>query len=381
MKSRAVLLLSALAAGCATAPVPLPPDHLFVDHLFAASSDRISADDVFAISPEMKRYIATELIVQANIKGRQRALVDALYGMDQLKLEYDSAATRNAAQAFEARAGNCLSLVIMTSALAKELGLSVQYQLVLNDETWGRSGDIYLSIRHVNLTLSRDHSRHESVRPEPLTIDFIPPSDLRAPRTKALSEQTIIAMYMNNRAVETLAQGKMNDAYAWARAAIDRDPGFLNAYNTLGAVYYRHGNLKEAGQAYSYVLEREPENVRAIANLVANLNAQGLTAEAAELNRKLERLDPDPAFGNFTRGMAALRIGDYKAARDLFAKEVDRASYYHEFQYWLAVAYAGLGDVEHAREHLTLAMENSTTRKERDLYAAKLERIKTAHPQ
>ena len=379
MKSPAVLLLSAMLAACATAPVSPPPGHLFDDHLFAAPSEHITGDDVFAVSPAMKHYLGAELALQAHIKGRQQALVDALYGMDQLKLEYDSAATRNAAQAFEARAGNCLSLVIMTSALAKELGLSVQYQLVLNDETWGRSGDIYLSIRHVNLTLSRDHSRQESIKSEPLTIDFIPPSDLRAARTKAIGEHTIIAMYMNNRAVESLAQGKMNDAYAWVRAAIDRDPGFLNAYNTLGAVYHRHGDLKEAGQAYGYVLEREPENTRVMSNLVANLNAQGRTVEAANLARRLERLDPDPAFGNFNRGMAAIRNGDYKAARDLFAREVDRAGYYHEFQYWLAVAYAGLGDVEHAREHLTLAMENSTTRKEHDLYAAKLERIKATH--
>jgi transglutaminase-like putative cysteine protease len=54
--------------------------------------------------------------------------VQALYQPDQIRLEYDAAVTRNAAQAFEARTGNCLSLVIMTAALARELGLTVRYQ-------------------------------------------------------------------------------------------------------------------------------------------------------------------------------------------------------------------------------------------------------------
>ncbi|HQW38056.1 MAG TPA: hypothetical protein PLO00_05030, partial [Usitatibacteraceae bacterium] len=60
------------------------------------------------------------------------------------------------------------------------------------------------------------------------------------------------------------------------------------------------------------------------------------------------------------------------------AKEVDRAPYYHEFHFWLAVALANLGEPEGARRHLALAMENSTTRRDHDLYAAKLQRIGSA---
>jgi hypothetical protein len=62
---------------------------------------------------------------------------------------------------------------------------------------------------------------------------------------------------------------------------------------------------------------------------------------------------------------------DYARARDLFAKEAARSAGYHEFHYWLARAYVGLGDVAQARRHLEIAMENSTTRRDHDLYAAK----------
>ena len=83
-----------------------------------------------ALSDAVRDYAARQMHTLLRQRGPQQGLVDALYSKGQLKLEYDSAMTRNAAQAFEARAGNCLSLVIMTAAFAKHLGLPVRYQSV-----------------------------------------------------------------------------------------------------------------------------------------------------------------------------------------------------------------------------------------------------------
>ena len=89
-------------------------------------------------------------------------------------------------------------------------------------------------------------------------------------------------------------------------------------------------------------------------------------------------MDPDPPFGYFNRGLAAHAGWRHQAAKEAFAKEVARAPDYHEFHFWLAVAYLNLGEVEQARKHLTVAMKNSTTRRDHDLYAAKLDRINAA---
>jgi len=380
MKIWAVLLASTLLAACASLPGP-PPEGLIADRLFAPPSERISVDDVFAVSPEMKRYVATEIADDVRTKGPQQGLFDALYSRDRLQLEYESAMTRNAAQAFAARAGNCLSLVIMTAAFAKEMGLTVTYQQTYTDETWGRMGDLYLSIGHVNLTLGMRYSEvgphfHQGDR---LTIDFLPPGDIRGLRSRVIGEETIVAMYMSNRAVESMAAGRLDDAYWWARAAIAQDPKFVSAYNTLGAVYLRHRDFAQAEAALRYALARAPKNTRVMSNLVPVLNALGRTTEANELVRKLAQLEPDPPFGFFDRGMVAMRTGDYRTAKEMFAKEVERAPYYHEFHFWLAAAHVGLGEYDLARAHMKLAMESSLTRGERDLYAAKLDKI-SAHP-
>ena len=374
MRTWASLLLCLLLAACAEAPVAQRPDALFNDQLFGTPSERISADDVFALTDEMRSYLNTDMARQFRAKGRQQALVDALYQRGQLKLEYDAAMTRNAAQAFDARSGNCLSLVIMTAAFAKELGLRVEYQSAFREETWSRAGNLYLRSGHVNLTLSRratDLQGSDASRP-PLTIDFLPAEAIGGLRTRSIDEATVVSMYMNNRAAEALVQGHLDDAYAWARAAVAHRPGFYSAYNTLGVIYLRHGDLAQAEQVFSHILEREPANTRVLYNLAAALGQLGRAGEAAEVRRKLAQIEPHPPFYYFNLGIAAMEHDDFRAARDLFAKEVARADYYHEFHFWLALASFRLGEIEPAREHLALAMQNSTTRRDHDLYAAKL---------
>jgi tetratricopeptide (TPR) repeat protein len=368
----AVLLLGLVLVACAAPPVQRP-DFLLRDELFGAPAERIRVEDVFALSDEMRRYARTEIASQLRANARNRGLFDALYQKGQLKLEYDSAVTRNAAQAFAARAGNCLSLVIMTAAFAKELGVEFQYQAAINDAAWSRSGNLYLRNGHINLMLGSGLRDVGSSRFDPpLMIDFLPPEELRGLRTRPIGEPTVIAMFMNNRATEALVDGRLDDAYWWARGAIDSDTAFLKTYNTLGVIYHRHNDLPQAERAFRYVLAREPANAAALSNLAQLERQQGRNAEADALDRELARVERSPPFHFFNLGLQAMKSGDFKAARDLFAKEVDRDPYYHEFHFWLAVADFRLGDVERAQRQLALALENSTTRGERDLYAAKL---------
>jgi len=388
MKTWVPLLVCTLLAACAAMPQAQRDERYFSDRLFAAPSERISAQDVFALSAGMKSYVDAEIAGPARVRGRQLALVDALYKQGQLKLEYDTEMTRNAAEAFEARTGNCLSLVIMTAAFAKELGLTVEYQKVFVDDAWARSGDLYLSIGHVNLTLG--HRRTDEggggyrvgVKPresDGLTIDFLPPEDMRGMRMRVIGEDVIVAMFMNNRAVEALSRGQLDDAYWWAREAVVQAPEFQMPYNTLGAIYRRHGNLKEAEQVLRHVLDREPANTQAMSNLVAVLDDLGRSDEARRLADRLRRMEPDPAFSHFNRGLAAMRDGDAKTAKEAFALEVARAPDYHEFHFWLALAQYSLGEIGPAREHMAIAMKNSTTQRDHELYAAKLDRLNHLH--
>ena len=377
------LALCATLAACANV-APLPrPDHLLADELFRPPTQAIRADDVFALSEAMRDYAGREMHTLLRQRGQQQGLVDALYSKGQLKLEYDAALTRNAAQAFEARAGNCLSLVIMTAAFAKHLGMPVRYQSVLIDDTWSREGDLYLASSHVNISLAKRavDARVGFDASHLLTIDFLPPDEVRGHRTRDVSETTIVAMYMNNRAVESLTRGQLDDAYAWARAAVLQDPGFLRAFNTLAVIYLRHGNLAPAERALQHVLGSEPANTQALSNLVRVLHAQGRGDDAESVSVRLARIEPFAPFYFYNLGRAAMRAGDYRRASELFGKEVDRAAYHHEFHFWLALAQFGLGDYDQVNRHLALAKEYSPTRGLQDRYAEKLKHLRSYRAQ
>ena len=375
--------VAALLAACATPPAPPPPGPLFHDALFKAPARPIDAAAVFAMSEPMKHYLRVDIARRLRNEGLQRGLINALYTHGELKLDYDSAITRNAAEAFDARSGNCLSLVIMTAAFAKELGLRVTYQSVDMEETWSRSQDIVFSNGHVNLVLAGRIGRLDPGYDETklLTIDFLPAEDILGQRARPISEDTVIAMYMNNRAAEALARGELDDAYAWARAALVRAPAFSSAHNTLGVIYLRHGNLREAQAVLEPLLQREPRNRQALSNLAMVVDQLGQADEAQALRARLARIEPDPPYAFFRSGLAAMRRGDYLSARALFGREIARADYNSEFHFWFAIASFKLGDVDQARKHLAIAMENSTTRGDHDLYAAKLDRLRALHTQ
>ena len=182
MRSWLLLCCVLTLIGCAASPPRVTQtEHLFDDSLFKPPLAPVVASAVLALTPAMRSYIKQDILPLVRSLGAQRALVEALYAKGQLLLEYDAMRTRNAAEAFEARAGNCLSLVIMTAAFAREMGLDVRFQTVVIDSAWERSGDLYFVIGHVNLMLGQRSSIYgvASVSTEWMTVDFVPGQDLQ----------------------------------------------------------------------------------------------------------------------------------------------------------------------------------------------------------
>jgi tetratricopeptide (TPR) repeat protein len=376
-KRLTVLLLCAVLAACAGAPPAAPPVSLLHDELFAPSAEVTGAGEVFALSEEMRRYAEVELKATMFRPDPRRALIDALYRRSQLGLSYDASMTRNAAEAFQARAGNCLSLVIMTAAFAKHLGLPVSYRHVLVDAMYTRQGDLTMANGHINLILDEVSARprREPPTPGPLQVDFLPPEDMRGARSVALQERTILAMFMNNRAAEALNEGRLDDSYAWARAAVREDPDFSAATNTLGVVYLRAGHRQQGEAALRAVLARVPNDVAALSNLLSLVQQDGREAEARQLGERLARLEPHPPFHFFDLGRAAMAEGDYAGAQKLFDRELSRQPLQHEVRFWAAQAAWHLGDNAKAADHLRQAMENSPDPRKQAVYATKLDHL------
>src|SRR5439155_3877954 len=98
--------------------------------------------------------------------------------------------------------------------------MQVLFQSVDVEETWGRSGNLYLTAGHVNIVIGRrlpaGFGLHRLTE-HALVIDFLPIGDAAYLQAHPLDEQDIVAQFMNNRAAESLVQGQLDDAYWWAR--------------------------------------------------------------------------------------------------------------------------------------------------------------------
>lgn len=362
--------------GCAVVePKEAPPTDVFIDSAFRPPSVAINPEEAFALSPEMKRFAENEMHFEVRQKGLRHGLIDALYTKGRLQLDYDAEATRTAAQAFADRKGNCMSLVLMTAAFARHLGIPVRFNSVYLDENWSRANGMFFVAGHVNISLGRAlHSPQGVVLgdPELLTIDFLPPQQLRTIHSRPIEESTVLAMFLNNRAAEALLEGRVDDAYWWAREAIHTDSRWLAAYNTLAVLYRRKGLYDRAESTLRLVLDREPLNTQAMSNLVLVLSDVGRRQEAQAFADQLAQIQPVPPYKYFDEGVEAMRLGDFATARQLFRKEIARAAYVPEFHFWLGLANYGLGDVSAAKGEIAKALENSATVKDRELYGAKL---------
>lgn len=378
--SRVWCLLSLLClSSCATLPPQQAVEPLFHDELFHPLLTPVSADSVFEMTPAMRRYADQEIRPAMRGAEPEQALVDALYRKGHLQLEYDASTTRNAAQAFEARTGNCLSLVIMTASFARYLGLPVRFQSVQVEQSWARSAQLLVASGHVNLKLGRGGDVGNSngnsfyVGQPSLTVDFLPSELAGNFRTEVISEATVKAMYLNNRAAEALTENRLDEAYAWAVAAVRTAPAFLDAINTLAVIYHQHGNPVQAEVALQRVLALTPDNTIALTNLVGVLQAQGRNEQAKAVAARLAAIEPYPPFHFYDLGLAALRAGDYVSAQQLFKRELRRQHAQPEAHFWLAVASLQLGERRDAIRHLKTAIDNSTTVDSRALYSAKLD--------
>jgi Tfp pilus assembly protein PilF len=359
----------------------IPKAELFADELFAPPTEKIEPARLFEIDDTMRAYLHDTVQTGTRLKGPRQALFDSLYQSGQLKLDYDTAITRDAREAFAARSGNCLSLVILTAAMAKAMGVPVQYQSVFVPESWSRSQGLTFYDGHVNISLrpTKATGRISNLGASEsglMTIDFVAPEFLDGRRARVIGEQTIVAMYFNNRSAEAIAAGRLDDAYWLARESILQDPLFTSAYNTMAVVYRRKGEPGRAERVLAELLQGEPNNVVTLTNMVLIKRDLGQVAEAERLAALLKELQPFPPFFFFEQGVAAMKAGNYVTAKEMFEKEVRRAGNYHEFHFWLALAYLHLGEPRLAQRQLNLALETSTTEASTQLYEGKLAHLR-----
>lgn len=282
--------------------------------------------------------------------------------------------TFTAEQALTRASGNCLSLAILTTALARLAEVETGYQLVDSTPVFESQGNIVYKGQHVRTKLYNPSTDVTTgsylLRGGGLLIDYFPTSGSRF--VSNITETQYIAMYYNNLASEAIAREDYNAAFWLLKRTLELTPDDPGPINTMAVIHRRVGDLEKAEEIYQYGIAHLDDKVSLLRNYRVLLEQQGRLDEVARINRRLTQLDDPSPFDWLHAGHGAYGDGDFQEAAMFYRKAARIAPYLHESYAGLARAYYKIGDRDGAERELKNALENSQRLSTRSMYEAKL---------
>jgi Tfp pilus assembly protein PilF len=299
---------------------------------FLLSSVLLAAgEDPFEAPPELQTFTRQHTLGRPSVSGKMGALLKAFFDPPAeggLGIVYDNAYTRTPREVWRDRKANCLSLTALYVAACKTIGLEARYGEPLRISRWRRLGSTIRFERHVVAVVPGGTPGKE------LVADFLPDVRRDVHLVAPLEPKRVMALFYSNRAVELMAEGRMDEALGMARQSVEVDPGLGVGLNILGVVQRAQGLEVEAEASFRKALDVDPRDGAPCGNLENLLRAQGRTTEAqAYRDRGLEIRKKDPFFNAFL-AEEALEQGSWTEAEKRIKQAIRLLAQEPEF-YWI----------------------------------------------
>lgn len=374
------LLTSIILLGCQTAPeVLLSQKTLLFDQGFEGFENVAieSEKEIFELHDEAKTF--AKLAVKGLLKPEEKikALVQHVFARSDLNLLYRADANTVASQTFQNRAANCLSMSIMTFALAKELGFDVRFQDIEIPEYWTiREGQSLLN-RHINLQIipRQKNQIHFHFINRGFEVDF----DAQATRQHfpktLLKLKQVVAMFYNNNGAEALLKRNYVKAYAYFRAAILQSPDLSSALANLGYLYRLTGHYRFSENAYLQAIKEDKNNLSAWGNLAHLYRYLGDDQKAMDIVIRVSRKRSSNPFFHINMGDKAFENEQWQVALEHYQRALKLDKSYHEVYFGLGKTYFELGNVQRSHHYLKLAKKKSRTEQEQAVYQGKIDML------
>lgn len=342
-------------AACAGVPTGTPVPQLpWRDAAFGydGAPVAVSREELFRLDPQLLERLQAQAPGTRNTEARLKFLLATVFGPDGHGFSYASGHSTPAAQTWRQRRGDCLSLTVLTYAVARAMNMTAQMQEVQTPVLYDRRDGLDFVNQHVNvLFLRARRTSLEDAGFRDVIVDFEP--DLASARVGlVLSEDAILARYYNNIAAEHLANGRFTLAYAHFKAAILADPAYAASYGNLAVLYRNAGLAAEAEQLLRHALARaNPPDVPLHA-LHQLLLEQGRNAEARHYAQLLEGRQSRDPYHWISLGLQHLQEGEWREAIVALERAQGMVSGFPEVHRYLALAYWRAGEPARANEQL-----------------------------
>ena len=354
--SMALMCLLGLA-GCGTASVaPVAAQLPWQDAAFGYEPGLVTVaqGDVARLDPELLKKIQDADVRQMGAPLRLKFLMTLVFGADLRRFAYEAGHSTTPAETWKRQRGDCLSLTMLTYAVAKAMDMEAIMQEVRVPVLFDRRGPLDVVNQHVNVLFPRAHRKPplEDNVARDVVIDF-EPGYASAAKGQPLSESAILARYYNNIATEHLAQGRNALAYAHYKAAILADPGYAASYGNLAILYRNGGLLRDSEQLLRHAVALGDPGDVPLRALYQLLSEQGRDAEARRYARELQaHRERDPYYW-IGLGLQHLQAGENRQAIRALEHARDMATGFEEVHRHLALAYWRAGEAARANDELS----------------------------
>ncbi len=328
----------------------------------------VEEQEVLAVSPEMRNFLGKHVAGNGSESLKLDQLASAIVDADTFGLVYDDR-TRTASETFRARLGNCLSFSNMFVAMARDVGLKVQFQEVDVPPDWTLDRDTYVLNQHVNVYVDLGKT---GVR----VVDFNIADFKASYEMRRILDRRALAHYYNNIGVGRMQAGDTASALSCFRTAIaDGEGRFSPAWANLGTLYLRAGHPAHAEAAYLQAVKADPSDLVAMSDLARLYEQLGDRERAAAYKKRVihhRYLNPYYRFELARQAYSGKAfdeaIGHLKYAIRKRPKE-------DQFYFLLGACYLEKGDTRAAERWLAKAREVAATDALKRRYSTKIDTL------
>ncbi|CAB9495033.1 tetratricopeptide repeat protein [Alteromonas macleodii] len=287
--------------------------------------------------------------------------------------------TLKAQDVLNKRYGNCMSLALLTTALARLVNLDVVYQQVHTPPLYRRFGKTLTTSTHVRSIIlgpEPEKTGDSIVFRGRAVIDYFPSS--RDDRGVYISEADFISMYYQNMSAEVMSDDP-NLAYSYLYRAMQLTTTNASTLNSLAVLYRSNGYEKEARKLYEFAIENHIQSVHTLSNFAVLLKKVGDVETLSRIGDMYLKTDDDNPYRWIDLGNAFLAKGKLSKAEMFFNKAIATGPYLGESYSAMAKTYFLQGKVLKAENMMEKALSLSLPSQNRALYTAKLKAIRNSH--
>ncbi|WP_430456516.1 tetratricopeptide repeat protein [Rheinheimera sp.] len=280
--------------------------------------------------------------------------------------------TTSASEVMRSGSANCVSLALLTKALADLAGIDLRFRATYREPVIDIRGDLLLQATHVRSYLNADPDSN-TIRQ--LYIDYF-----RGPLSYQgdfLSDSRFKATVYNNLAAEALLRGEYDQAYALIKTSLQQDDQFVPAINLMAVLLRRQQQPELAQQWYQYGLAVAPQHLALLHNYQVLATQLGDQPLVQQLEQQLALADSDDPFELYIQAVQAEQAGREALAIGFYQRLQKRVPYLLQANQALVRHYLKNHQYQAARQLLEQALEYSYEPEKRSLLEHKLAMLRT----